>query len=187
MEKERVQDEEVEEVDEFVYLGAKVSKDGGGTEDIKNRLRKAKGAFQSLTKVWNTGRIGKKTKISLFKTLVRSVLLYGCASSVLLYGCETWKTKKCEEKKLDAFQSKCLRRILRIRWPTRVIISNKEIMDIASVNSISDEIRRRRWKQGGETGALQEQQPKTERPGERVLRPCVPTGTTSNDDNDDDE
>ena len=33
MEKIRVQDEEVEEVDEFVYLGAKVSKDGGGTED----------------------------------------------------------------------------------------------------------------------------------------------------------
>ena len=66
MKKIRVQDEEVEEVDEFVYLGAKVSKDGDGAEDIKNRLKKARGAFQSLTKVWNTKSIGKKSKINLF-------------------------------------------------------------------------------------------------------------------------
>lgn len=134
VEKIRVQDEEVEEVNEFVCLGAKVSKDGGGTEDIKNRLSKARGAFQNLTKVWNTRSITKITKINLFKTLVRSVLLYKS---------ETWKMTKCEEKKLDAFQSKCLRRILRIMWPTRV--SNKEIIHIASVNRISDKIRRRQW------------------------------------------
>ena len=32
---------------------------------------------------------------------------------------------------------------VRIRWPTRV--SNSQLMNIASVNRISDEIRRRRW------------------------------------------
>ena len=94
MDEIRVQDKEVEEVDEFVCLGAKVSKGGGRTEDVKNRLRKAKGAFQSLPKVWNTRSIGKKTKINLFKTLVRSVLLCGYV---------TWKMTKFEEKKLDAF------------------------------------------------------------------------------------
>ena len=95
-----------------------MSKDGGGTEDIKKRLRKA----------------GKKSKINLFKILVRLLLLCGC---------ETWKMTKCEEKKMDAFQSKCLRGVLRIRWPTRV--SNNQIMNIASVNRISNEIRRCRW------------------------------------------
>ena len=79
MDKIRVQDElEEEEVHEFVYLGAKVAKDGGGTEDIKNRLRKTRGVFQSLQKVCSTRNIGKKTKSNLFKTLVRSILLYGC-------------------------------------------------------------------------------------------------------------
>lgn len=39
----RVWDDETEEVDEIVYLGAKASKDGGGTEDTKNRLKKARG------------------------------------------------------------------------------------------------------------------------------------------------
>ena len=76
-------------------MGAKVSKDGGGIEDIKNWLRKAMGAFQNQTKLWSTRVAGKKTKIKLYNTLVRPVLLYGC---------ETWKITKGEEKKLDGNQ-----------------------------------------------------------------------------------
>lgn len=53
-----------------------MSKDTSGTEDIKNRLRKARGAFQNLTKLWNTREIRKKTKVKLYKT-VRLVILYG--------------------------------------------------------------------------------------------------------------
>ena len=47
---------------------------GGGTEDIKRRLRKAKGAcHRNLTKLWNTRGIGKKRKIQLYKTIVRPI------------------------------------------------------------------------------------------------------------------
>jgi hypothetical protein len=35
----RVNGQEVEEVDEFVYLGAIVDKKGGGSRDIKNRMQ----------------------------------------------------------------------------------------------------------------------------------------------------
>lgn len=118
LDKIRVRADEVEDVAEFVYLGAKVSKDGRGTEDIKNRLRKARGAFQNLTKLWNTRGIGKKSKVELYKTLVRPILLYGY---------ETWKIiANWEEKKLDTSQFKCLRRILRIRWPARVIATTND-------------------------------------------------------------
>jgi len=117
LEKIRVRADEVEGVAEFVYLGAKVSKDGRGTEDIKNRLRKARGAFQNLTKLWNTRGMGKKTKVQLYKTLVRPILLYGY---------ETWKMTNWEEKKLDASQFRRLRRILRIRWPARVIATTND-------------------------------------------------------------
>ena len=121
-------------MEEFVYLGATVRKDGGGTEDIRNRLNKARRAFYNLTKIWRLRSIGRQTKIKLFKTLVRPVLLYGC---------EAWKMTKVEEKKMDAFQFVCLRRILGIRWPQRV--SNERIEDITGINKTSDEIRRRRW------------------------------------------
>ena len=71
-----IERKEVEDVEEFVYLGATVIKKGGGTEDIKKRLSKAQGAF--CKKIWNTRSIGRNTKLKLFKTLVRPVLLYGC-------------------------------------------------------------------------------------------------------------
>ena len=78
--------------------------------------------------------IGRSTKLKLFKTLVRPVLLYGC---------EAWKLTVAEEKKLDRFQFTCLRRILRVWWPQR--IRNDTISQITGVRKISDEIRRRRW------------------------------------------
>ena len=70
--------EEVEDVEEFVYLGTTVTKEGGGIEDIKKRLSKARGAFFNLKKIWNTRSIGRNKKIKMFKTLVPPVLLYGC-------------------------------------------------------------------------------------------------------------
>ena len=87
--------EEVEDVEEFVYLGTTVTKEGGDTEYIKKRLSKARGAFFNFKKIWNTRSIGRNTTIKLFKTLVRPVLLYGC---------EAWKLTVAEEKKLDRFQ-----------------------------------------------------------------------------------
>ena len=125
-----VNGEEVEDVEEFVYLGATVNKEGGGSRDITNRLQKARGAFQRLGKVWATRGIGRRTKIRLFKTLVRPVLLYGC---------KTWKIIKADERKLNSFQCQCLGRILRIRWQQRII--NKRVVEMAEVNDISCEVR----------------------------------------------
>ena len=129
-----VNGEEVEDVEEFAYLGAIVDKEGGGNKDIRNRLQKARGAFQRLWKVWAARGIGRRTKIQLFKTLVRPVLLYGC---------ETWNITKTDERKLNSFQCQCLRRILRIRWQQRM--TNKRVVEMAEINDISCEVRRRRW------------------------------------------
>ena len=63
-----VNGEEVEDVEEFVYLGDTVNKEGGGSRDITNRLQKARGAFQRHGKVWATRGIGRRTKKRLLKT-----------------------------------------------------------------------------------------------------------------------
>ena len=80
-----VNDREVEDVEEFPYLGARVDKEGGGSKDIMNRLQKTRRAFQRLGKVWAARGIGRRTKIRLLRTLIRPVLLYGC---------ETWKPQR---------------------------------------------------------------------------------------------
>ena len=38
-------DESIEDVESFVYLGSKVTKDGGATQDVAQRIQKAKVAF----------------------------------------------------------------------------------------------------------------------------------------------
>ena len=71
----------------------------------------------------------------LYKTLVKPVLMYGC---------ETWKMNKSDENKIDVFQSRCLRRIFKIRWQER--ITNKDVLKMAEMENLSEGVRKRRWK-----------------------------------------
>ncbi|KAL9956580.1 hypothetical protein ACROYT_G038074 [Oculina patagonica] len=70
--------------------------------------------------------------------------------AVLLYKCETWRMNKRDEAKLDTFLHKCVRRIFRIYWLMRV--SNEE------VGTISEQIKRRRWRWIGHVLRMDHQQ-----------------------------
>ena len=78
--------------------------------------------------------LSKSTKIRIFKSNVRAVLLYGC---------ESWRMTKGDEAKLDTFQHKCLRRLLKIYWP--MCMSNEEVRRRANSETISELGRKRRW------------------------------------------
>ena len=45
----------IEEVDEFPYLGSKMTSDGSGDAEIKSRLSKASRAFGMLKNIWRAG------------------------------------------------------------------------------------------------------------------------------------
>ena len=107
----------IQDVDRFVYLGATVSKEGGGAQDIQNRIAKARRTFMRLRKVWATRNIIRQTIVRLYKTLVKPVLMYGS---------ETWTMNKSDDQKGDVFLSRCLRRILKISWQERV--TNEEVL-----------------------------------------------------------
>ena len=85
----KVNDEQVDDVEEFLYLGALLDKEGGATKDIQQRLSKARQTFYRLRRIWNSSEISRNTKIQLFKAIVRAVLMYGC---------EAWKLTKTAEK-----------------------------------------------------------------------------------------
>ena len=36
-----------------------------------------------------------------------------------MYGCESWTMKKAERRRIDAFELRCWRRLLRLRWTAR--------------------------------------------------------------------
>ena len=137
-EKIKINGQDIEETEEFTYLGATVCKEGGGMKDLKNRLSKARGAFIKLKKIWSSKAISRRTKLRLYKTLVVPVLLYGC---------ETWKMNKGDNKAVDVFLNKCLRRILNIQWQDH--ISTEELLRRANMNPLSEEVKWRRWKMIG--------------------------------------
>ena len=45
---------------------------------------------------------------------------------VVMYGCESWTIKKAEHRRLDAFELRCWRRLLRVPWTARR--SNQSIL-----------------------------------------------------------
>ena len=38
---------------------------------------------------------------------------------VAMYGCESWTIKKAEHQRIDAFELRCWRRLLRVPWTAR--------------------------------------------------------------------
>ncbi|KAL7872676.1 hypothetical protein AOLI_G00117470 [Acnodon oligacanthus] len=105
---------QLEQVEEFKYLGSIVQqKKVAASADIHSRVGQAAGqAFSSLKWcVWKKPNISMVTKIRLFRTLTLPVLLYGC---------ETWTLLKEDLNKLEVFQMRCLRQILKVSLRDRI-------------------------------------------------------------------
>ena len=126
--------ETLEEVKYFRYLGSIVDTHGGTEADVKKRISKARVTFHLLRNVWKSKVIGETTKIRLFNTNVKPLLLYGA---------ETWRINKTTLIRIQTFVNHCLRRILRIHWMDRV--SNKDLWDRTHQAQIEIEILKRRW------------------------------------------
>jgi len=62
--------------------------------------------------------------------------------TILLYGAETWKTSQETERRLRGFEGRCLRKILKIRWPRT--ISHRDVWETTGIGEINNEIKRRR-------------------------------------------
>ena len=98
--------EPIREVESFVYLGSVVDQQGGTDRDVTARLGKARAAFVVLKNIWASGGIRMRTKLCIFNSSVKSILLYGC---------ETWQTTQMMQQKIQTFFNTCLRRIYKFQ------------------------------------------------------------------------
>lgn len=136
----KVNGETVERVEQFTYLGSVMSPQGGTESDVEARINKARAAFGRLKPVWRSSIISRRTKIRIFDSNVKSVLLYGC---------ETWFVKNDIANRLQVFVNKCLRQILKVFWPRT--ISNTELWRLTDQKPIVTEIWHRKWRWIGHT------------------------------------
>ena len=91
-----------EVVDEFVYLGDFTCKDNDISLEIKRRIMSANRSYHGLQRHLRSKMLTKKIKLSIYKTLIRSVLTYGS---------ESWPLTKKDENLLLSFERKVLRTI----------------------------------------------------------------------------
>ena len=93
-------------VTSFKYLGAVVSDDGSKPE-VLSRIAQATAALTKLKPIWRDNNISLGSKVKLMRSLVISIFLYAC---------ESWTLTAELEKRTQAFEMRCYRRLLNISY-----------------------------------------------------------------------
>src|SRR5215467_15053331 len=111
--------EAIEVVDCYNLLGSMVNQYGTSSQEIKKRIAVGKRTMKDLDKLFKCKQLSLNIKIKLIQVLIFSTVMYGC---------ESWTLRKCDKKKINAFEMWCWRRLLRIPWTAR--ITNECVLNI---------------------------------------------------------
>ena len=106
----QIDEETVEIVTDFIFLGSKITADGDCSHEIKRCLLLGRKVMTNLESILKRRDITLSTKVHLVKAMVFPVVMYGC---------ECWTIKKAEHRRIDAFELWCWRRLLRVFWTER--------------------------------------------------------------------
>ena len=113
----QIDEETMETVRDFIFLGSKITADGDSSHEIKRHLLLGRKTVTNLESILKSRDITLPTKVHLVKAMVFPVVMYGC---------ESWTIKKAEHQRIDAFELWCWRRLLRVLWTARR--SNQSIL-----------------------------------------------------------
>ena len=102
--------ETMETMSDFILGSSKITADGDCSHEIKRRLLLERKVMTNLDSIFKSRDIILPTKVRLVKAMVFLVVMYGC---------ESWTVKKAEDRRIDAFELWCWRRLLRVPWTAR--------------------------------------------------------------------
>ena len=113
----QIDEETMETVTDFIFLGSKITAIGDCRHEIKRCLLLGRKAMTNLDNKLKSRDIPLPTKVRLVKAM---------AFPVVMYGCESWTIRISELWRTDAFELWCWRRLLRVPWTARR--SNQSIL-----------------------------------------------------------
>ena len=102
--------EKVETIADFILGGPKITADGDCSHYIKRCLLLGSKVMTNPDSILISRNITMSTNVHLVKAMVFPVVKCGC---------ESWTIRKAEHRKIDAFELRCWRRLLRIPWTAR--------------------------------------------------------------------
>ena len=104
----------------LILGGSKITADGDCSHEIKRCLLLGRKVMTNLDSILKSRDITLPTKVRLVKAMVFPVVIYGC---------ENWTVKMAERQRIDAFELRCWRRLLRVPWTVRR--SNQSVLKIS--------------------------------------------------------
>ena len=101
----------------FIFLDSKITANGDCSHKIKSHLLLGRKVTTNLDSIVKSRYITLPTQVPLVKALIFPIVTYGCESQTL---------KKSEHQRIDSFELRCWRRLLRVPWTARR--SNQSIL-----------------------------------------------------------
>jgi hypothetical protein len=133
-------EDDIETVESFIYLGVTLNTDGTEEPEIQRRIVKGNKAYFSLDHVFRSNNTHWRSKIRVYKTIIRPIVCYGC---------ETWVMTEETKRKLEVFERKVLRKIFgpineNGIWRSRY---NHELYQLFKETPVSESVKlqRLRW------------------------------------------
>ena len=106
----QIDEETMETVTDFIFLGSKITAHGDCSHEIKRHLLLGRKVMTNLDSIFKSRGVTLPPKVHLVKAMVFPVVMYGC---------ESWTVKKAECRRIDAFELWCWRRLLRVPRTSR--------------------------------------------------------------------
>ena len=94
----KIDEETMETVTDFIFLGFKITADSDCSHEIKRRLLPGRKSMTNIDSILKTREITFSKKVCLVK---------GMVFPVVRYRCESWTIKKAEHQRSDAFELWC--------------------------------------------------------------------------------
>ena len=90
----QIDEETMETVRDFIFLGSKITAGGDYSHEIKRRLLLGGKVMTNLDSILKSRDITLLTKVRVVKAMVFPVVMYEC---------ESWTIRKAEHRRMDAF------------------------------------------------------------------------------------
>jgi hypothetical protein len=97
-----VEEQKFEVVQQFKYLGTIVTNENNLDKEIRYRILLANNCYHGLKHLLRSQFLNLRTKLNLYKTLLKPVLTYGS---------ECWSLNRRNEEQLQVFERRILRKI----------------------------------------------------------------------------